>query len=94
MDGLHQIDYVPTRFVAGLCKVSRTTVRDWINAGRLEAKRDLNDHDWLVSMTSFKKFLIENDRYRRVANDVFQENPEKWVVMARKGVKKRGRHPY
>jgi hypothetical protein len=91
---LKQIDHVPTRFVAGLCNVSRTTVRDWINGGRLEAKRDLNDHDWLISMISFKKFLVKNDRYRRIADDVFQENPEKWVAMARKGVKKRGRHPY
>ena len=91
---LNQIEYVPTRFIAGLCKVSRTTVRDWINAGRLEAKRDINDHDWLVSMVSFKKFLIENDRYRRIADDIFQENPEKWVAMAKKGVKRRGRHPY
>lgn len=94
MNGLTQIEYVPTRFVAGLCKVSGQTVRDWINNGRIEAKRDKNDHDWLVSMTSFREFLAKNDQYRGIANKTFKEDPNKWVTIAQKGVKKRGRKPY
>ena len=94
MYNLKQIEFVPTRFVAGLCKVSGQTVRDWINKGRLEAKRDKNDHDWLINMTSFKEFLIENDNYRLIADETFKENPNKWVIMAQEGVDRRGRKSY
>lgn len=94
MNALQGIEFVPTRFVAGLCKVSGQTVRDWINKGRLEAKRDKNDHDWLVNMVSFKEFLAKNDHYRYIADETFKENPNKWVVMAQEGVDRRGRKSY
>lgn len=94
MNALQGIEFVPTRFVAGLCKVSGQTVRDWINKGRLEAKRDKNDHDWLVNMVSFKEFLAKNDHYRHISDETFKENPNKWVAMAQEGVDRRGRKSY
>lgn len=94
MCALKQIEYVPTRFIAGLCKVSGQTVRDWIHSGRLDAKRDKNDHDWLVNMVSFKEFLAKNDHYRHIADKTFKENPNKWVAMAQEGVDRRGRKSY